>query len=175
GRAGERYFVLRADMGLTTRITQDADRELKDRYGILAYAMAAVNALTQAEPIHYRLTIDGSEIETEGIACLVANVSDIGAFNLTLDKRVDPGDGLLDVFVATNLGESLRSMAADLLRLQEGAAAGFQRWQAREVAIQTDPPQPVYADGDEFSHTPLTIQVVPGALKVLVAREEEKA
>ncbi|MBZ0097731.1 MAG: hypothetical protein K8F30_01525, partial [Taibaiella sp.] len=109
-----------------------------------------------------------------GVALLVANASDIGAFNMTLDKRVDPSDGLLDVFVATSVQESLVSMAANMLNLQEGAASNFQRWQAREVTIQAEPPQPVYADGDEFSHTPISIQVAPGALKVLVAREKEE-
>ena len=55
-------FVLRADMGLSTKVAQQANRELKDRFGVVAYVIAGLQAISQPEPIVYQLTVDGQEI-----------------------------------------------------------------------------------------------------------------
>lgn len=41
-------------------------------------------------------------------------------------------------------------------------------WQVRRVTIDCDPPQPVLLDGEPLGDTPVTVEVVPQALKVLV-------
>jgi YegS/Rv2252/BmrU family lipid kinase len=170
GRSGDYHFMLRVDMGVSTKISEEASREMKDRFGILAYALSAFRAISQAEKIRYYLTLDGEKIETEGVACLVANVNDLGAFNLTLTSKVDFSDGLLDVFVLASVAEGLVSAAANMINLQEGAAATFQHWQARDILIECDPPQKVWADGDPFSETPLHVTIAPQAIQVLVPR-----
>src|SRR5690606_7132602 len=42
GEANGRTFVLRADMGLSTKMAQQASRELKDRFGVVAYAISGL-------------------------------------------------------------------------------------------------------------------------------------
>ena len=175
GKTEQGYFVLRVDMGITTKISEDASREMKDRFGILAYALSAVRAVGQAEKIKYRLNLDGEAVEIEGFACLVANVNDLGAFNLTLNSVVDLSDGLLDVFIIDNVGETLLSVAAGIINLQDGAGASFKHWQVREVKIEADPPQIIYGDGDPLGETPINISVVPKAIRVLAPRPPEPA
>lgn len=172
GRSGDRYFILRVDMGVSTKISEEADRDLKDRFGVLAYALSAVKAISLAEKIHYRLTLDGQKVETDGVACLVANVNDLGAFNLTLTSKVNLSDGLLDVFVLSSVTEGLVSAAANMINLQDGAAATFQQWQVRDITVECDPPQSVWADGDPFGETPLHITIAPHAIQVLAPKTE---
>lgn len=172
GKSGDHYFILRVDMGVSTKISEEANREMKDRFGILAYALSAVKAIGLAEKIQYHLILDGEKVDTEGVACLVANVNDLGAFNLSLTSKVDLSDGLLDVFVLSSVAEGLVSAAANMINLQEGAAASFQHWQAREVQIECEPQQKVWADGDPFGETPLHISIAPQAIRVLVPHVE---
>jgi diacylglycerol kinase (ATP) len=171
GKSGDRYFVLRVDMGVSTKISEEANREMKDRFGILAYALSAFKAISQAEKIQYHLTLDGKKVEAEGVACLVANVNDLGAFNLTLTSQVDLSDGLLDVFILSSVAESLVSAAANMINLQEGAAASFQHWQAKTIRIECDPQQSVWADGDPFGETPLDVEIVSQAIQVIAPRK----
>ncbi len=169
GQANDRYFMLRADMGATTKIMEGASREMKDRYGVLAYIMSVFQTATEADAIRLTLTLDGERVETEGIACLIANANKIGTLELTLSPDVSMTDGLLDVFVFNNVAESLLSAVSEVIRRQEGTATTLQHWQVREITIEADPQQPVSADGEEaFGETPITIKVVPQAMKVLV-------
>src|SRR5512139_3934827 len=67
------HFLLRVGLGFAARKVEIADRELKDRYGIMAYSIGALKALTDTEPANYRLTLDGQLFETQGFSCLVDN------------------------------------------------------------------------------------------------------
>ena len=169
GRINGHYFLLRANVGLQAEVTQRASREMKDRFGLLAYAISALTVLS--EPERYRqsfyLTLDGREVESEGVTCLVANSGNIGGLNVKLAASIDPADGLLDVFVLNDDLDSMLSMAASIVALEEFSAA-LEYWQCQEVSIATDKPQPVRVDGEEFGHTPITASLEPEALRVLV-------
>jgi dual specificity MAP kinase phosphatase len=43
-------------------------------------------------------------------------------------------------------------------------------WQGREIAVESDPPQPVISDGESIGDTPVSARVLPGTLKVLVPK-----
>jgi len=80
------------------RKVEIADRDLKDRYGIMAYSIGALKALTDTEPAIYRLTLDGQSYETKGFSCLVDNAGNIASPGWVL-KSILVDDGLLDVIV----------------------------------------------------------------------------
>ena len=170
GQGAEGYFLLRADMGATTKIMEGASRDMKDRYGVLAYIMSVFQSATEADLIRFTLTLDGEQTEVEGIACLVANANKIGTLELTLSPEVSMTDGVLDVFIFNSVAESLLSAAAEVIRRQEGTATTLQHWQVREITIEASPPQMVNADGEPFGETPVTISVAPKAMRVLVPR-----
>ncbi len=60
--ANKTHFLLRVGLGFAARKVEIADRDLKDRYGIMAYSIGALKALTDTEPANYRLTLDGQSI-----------------------------------------------------------------------------------------------------------------
>jgi diacylglycerol kinase family enzyme len=43
----------------------------------------------------------------------------------------------------------------------------FHHWQAREITIATDPPQAVIGDGEAWGDTPITMKVLPSAMRVV--------
>jgi diacylglycerol kinase family enzyme len=133
---------------------------------MMAYSIGALKALQTSEPARYRLTLDGQEFETTGFSCLVDNAGNIGFAGMGL-KSIRVDDGLLDVIIVRDA--RLRSWIA------VGAGVSGAKLdpeyilhrQAREITIETDPPQPVQMDGELAGETPASIRVVPGLVRVL--------
>lgn len=172
GIANDRHFLLRADMGGSAQIMDEAPREMKDQFGIWAYGLSALRALGGSlQRAVYTLTLDGGQKETtEGIICLIANANEIGTMGLSLRPDVDIRDGLLDVFIFNSVAESLLSAAAEIVRIQEGTATTFLHWKVSEVQVEADPIQSTRLDGEHLGETPLHVRVLPQAIRVLTPR-----
>lgn len=165
---GEAHFLLRVGLGFAARKVEIADRELKDRFGILAYSIGALKAVGVSDVANYRLTLDGEHFETTGYTCLVDNAGNIGFAGLGL-KSILVDDGLLDVIIVRD--SRLRNWIAvgAGVRGTEPNPEYIHHWQAREITIETDPPQPVQLDGELAGETPVSVQVVPGYVRILSA------
>ena len=174
GQSGDRWFVLRLTMGLEAAMVAAASRELKDRYGWLAYAFAGMQAIANAPMAVYSIVADGETGECEGIAAVVANSAAMGVAGTRIASDVSVSDGLLDLVVVKN---------TDLPGLLGIAVAGTQerpspllsRWRGKEFHVQADPVQTVLADGEETGSTPMSVSVVPGAIGVVVPRQPRSA
>lgn len=169
GRVGDELFVLRVTMGFEASVVESATRELKDKYGWLAYAFAGLQTLADPPQATYVVEVDGETHEASGLACIIANSASTGVLGVRLSDQVDVSDGWLDVIVAdnTDLG-ALAGSAAD-------AAAGveprsFTRWCGKSVRVEATPQQSVLSDGEDAGRTPVDVSVVPGALRVVVPR-----
>jgi len=168
GKLGETYFLLRVGLGFTARKVRIADRQLKDKYGMLAYSVAALKALKESKPAHYRITLDGKEVEADGLACLVDNAGNMGVAGFSAAKNISVSDGLLDVILVRDVGfRSVVAMGASLADATPDPDS-FHHWQACQITIDADPDQPVQVDGEMAGRTPVTINVIPQAVRVLV-------
>ncbi len=164
------YFVLRTGVGLQTDIAASATREFKDRFGNLAYVMASLRSLSDSEPVEYHLTIDGESVAVEGLMCMITNSASIGgpqSFHFASD--VDPCDGMLDVLV---LDASFEAMLNSILEADR--ALFVQRWKGRIITVETASPLPLTLDGEDFGQTPVTVQVVPQAVQVVVPQSNSE-
>jgi diacylglycerol kinase (ATP) len=168
GKVGSHYFLLRAGMGLEAAMIEAADRDLKDRLGLLAYAFTALQELASPQIATYHLMLDGQEAQAEGLACIVANSGNIGAAGISIVPDMDVSDGLLDVIVITR-GDlpSLVALAASVVGGVENAPA-LQHWRVKKGSIRSDPPQSVQVDGEILEKTPVDVEVVPHAVRILV-------
>lgn len=168
GQADEHRFMLRVGIGFPAEKVILADRDLKDKYGLAAYTIAAIKAMGTTQVSRYQFDLDGEQIEVEGIACRVDNSSNVGVPGVSLVESADVSDGYLDVIVLRDKGlTSLTSAAAGLLH-RTVINDAFHHWQAKEITIQTDAPQSIQGDGEVWGTTPISIKVIPGAMQVLV-------
>jgi diacylglycerol kinase (ATP) len=170
GEIGDSHFLIAIGIGLAGKLAETADRDAKDRLGPLAYALSSIQALRQSEVAKYHLTLDGREIDTEGVTCIIANSGNFGVPGVSLAPNIDMTDGLLDVVVIPSaaLG-SIVSVAANIVRpAASDDEAPFERWQAREVTAVADPPQAIQADGEVLDPGPVHARVLQRALRVLV-------
>ncbi len=175
GQVGDHIFLTRIGLGLEANVIEATEREQKDRMGWLAYALNTLRALSDPKVSHYTLTIDGMQVETEGLMAMVANSGVLtpnsgvpGRAVLTFAPSISVSDGLLDVIVIRR-GDlpALLSVAASLVTGSE-ASEPMLHWQAREVTVAADPPQSLQLDGEVTGQSPITARVLPGALRVIV-------
>lgn len=167
----DHYFILRAGIGLEADMVGGADRDLKDRLGVLAYALAALQALQNPIVSHYTLTIDGQEMKSEGVACLICNSGNLGKAGVTLSTAVSVCDGVLDIFVLQQADlASLLALTRDVLRQANPTRPILQHWQGRGVMVLAEPNQRVQVDGELIGQTPITAKVLPSAVQVIVPK-----
>ncbi len=171
GKTGEKWFALVAGVGFDGAVTKAVNHRVKHRIGEWAYVIAAAKVAMRYPRCRITLTLDGlTPMEIDSYLVLIANGGQY-AGHYRLGPDVSTTDGLLDVFVCTHRRPLLRSMAADALALVRNrfhVALGVRHFQARDILLTSDRPMPVQLDGDLTGHLPLSIQVVPAALRIRV-------
>jgi len=174
GQVGTQSFMLRVGIGFSGEKVKLANRELKDKWGILAYSIAGLKALSIVPSARYRITIDEAAYETDGKSCLIDNAGNIGVQGFNIAKTISVSDGLLDVIVVRDDSvSSLVAVGAQVLGKEVNPEA-VKHWQGREITIECDPPQTVQVDGEIRNPTPFSVSVLPGVLPVLTSPGEKK-
>ncbi|MFC2055103.1 diacylglycerol/lipid kinase family protein [Chloroflexota bacterium] len=165
--------MLRVGIGFAGEKVKIADRELKDKWGILAYSIAGLKALITAPVAKYRIIVDGDEYQTDGKTCLIDNAGNMGAQDVTPSKSISITDGLLDVIIVRDARVGSWIALGKSMRGHEEPGA-IKHWQGREIAIECDPPQTVQGDGEVWDPTPVSAKVLPGVLPILTPPGEGK-
>jgi YegS/Rv2252/BmrU family lipid kinase len=169
GQAGKHKFMLRVGIGFPAEKVILADRDLKDKYGLAAYTIAAFKAMDTSQEVAYTINLDGEQIDVDGVGCRIDNSSNIGVPGVSINPSTDVSDGYFDVLVWRDIDLSFSSVAASI-RNKETVSDLFHHWRAREITIETDKPQPIQGDGEIWGNTPISIKVLPGAMRVLVPK-----
>jgi YegS/Rv2252/BmrU family lipid kinase len=176
-RLGEKYFVLQIGIGLDSLMIRDTEREAKRRFGRAAYIWTALTRLVGYQPVRFTIVADGQRIRPRASQVVIANGGVLGVPPFRWGPNISPDDGRIDVCVV-----SARTVL-DYLGLVWHTVLGQQRRDrnvryltARQsIAISADHPLPVQADGEIVGETPVQVQVVPNAVKVIVPIDEAAA
>lgn len=142
--------------------------------GRMRYHLAVARELPMFSPLPYELELDGVPWTTDAVLVAVGNGPSYGGgMKITPDALFD--DGLLDVLVVGPI--SVPRLLAVFPRVFTGThvthpAATIKR--ARRVRLST-PGVVAYADGERIGPLPIEVEVVPGALEVLVPAHQPPA
>jgi diacylglycerol kinase (ATP) len=169
---GERFTVA-CGAGFDADVMATTSLEAKRRLGVGAYFAAAARLLGNLRPIMFQIEVDGVELETDGVAALVANCGDLVPGLLRPRIPLDPADGLLELLViraASALGGARATF--ELLVQRPPHAAGVPpgrslRVRGRHISIRADRPVALQVDGDPYPAGWFAASVLPGALRVL--------
>lgn len=170
GCANGRYFLLVAGIGLDALVTESVDKELKKRTGALAYAWAALREGRRYRGASVRLTLDGVRHDVSAWLVTVSNSKLYAKVPLALNASLT--DGLLDIGIFR--GRRWYTILAHAIRVAlrlHTQAHDIDFLQAREITIESEPPLPVHIDAEPIGQTPVTITVLPRALRVIVPPE----
>jgi len=167
GRANGQVFLIATGMGLDARMIRDADREMKRKYGKLAYFITGWRNLRRPR-VDYHVTVDGQLLRRRAETVMVANLGRITA-GLELVPGSDPDDGLLEVAILRT--RRLRDLALLGLRMLLGRQRSDELLEIRHghhIRIEARRPQPVQLDGNDAGVTRrLEVHAEPGALKLV--------
>ncbi|MHB1131438.1 MAG: diacylglycerol/lipid kinase family protein [Chloroflexota bacterium] len=168
GRAGERYFLLMAGVGFDAEVTRQTDKQTKRRFGRLAYLIAGVKVALGIVGHRVEINLDGVPRGARALMVVIGNSRNYGGqVSLTSDARLD--DGLLDVvvFKGTSVLHAAWYALSVLLR-RHRQDQGVEYYRAKRLVISSVTPLPVQVDGDVIGETPMSFQVRPLALKVVM-------
>jgi YegS/Rv2252/BmrU family lipid kinase len=164
GQVNDQYFLLHVYTGLDP--SQLASRESKNSLGAFAYLLPTLRVIKESQLTHYSLTIDGEEIESEGIICVLVNALGVG-IELPFAKQISPEDRMLDLFL---FKKDAPGALNSLLNLQITDEI-VQHWQGREFSIECEPQIDVWIDGEAGGQTPFTAVIAPHPLRIIVPDE----
>lgn len=161
----DRYFIQRLYVGIEPE--EQTSREQKDKYGVFAYVFSAADRLSAPNEFRYDVDLDGDHLAFEASKLYLVNSGMTGS-GLTVTHTYAIDDGLLDCFVLNrkSIG-TLVAAGARFLDIPAPSAGRYYR-QARSIRLTVEPDQPVWADGEYLGRTPIWVDVVPGALTVVV-------
>jgi YegS/Rv2252/BmrU family lipid kinase len=162
----DEYFIQRLYVGIEPE--SQTSREMKDKYGTMAYAVSGYQRLKTHQDIQYRITIDGEVIETKATKVYVVNASQSGTGISVTGDLSSSNDGLLEVFVLDREDLKTISAAAERMLNLHTQIAGQYFWRGKEINIDTEPDQPVWTDGEYQGRTPVSMKVIPGGLPIVV-------
>ena len=162
----DRWYAGVLSAGFDARVNERANLWRWPR-GKSRYNLALLRELATLTPTTYRLVLDGVEWNTDGTLVSIANNTSFGGGMLiTPDALLD--DGLLDVFVVQPL--SRIAFLGIFPRVFKGTHVTDPRVsirRAKHVTIHSDGVV-AYADGERVGPLPLEVEIVPGALRILV-------
>jgi len=169
GKVNGEYFAVMAGIGFDGAMIRDADRNLKDRLGKLAYVWTGLRHVNGKAP-RAKVSIDGVKWFDEEASCvLVGNVGTItGGIRAFDDAR--PDDGWLDVGVATAQGALQWARALGTMAVGRSDHSPFVRMtRARRVDIKLESKLEYELDGGARKPVKkLTVEVSPGAATICV-------
>jgi diacylglycerol kinase (ATP) len=167
GKIGERVFLLRVDIGDAMHVIGVQESEVKQQFGALAYLYGIANAMAQSENILFKLTVDGEAHECQGVACMMANLNNIGSFNVKLQHGIAPDDGQISVFIVKNNLGSVTSLVANLTGW-EAFQDMFYHYKGQRITVETPKPHPVLVDGEALLETPVQVESLHNAIRVFM-------
>jgi len=165
-RCGATHFVTVLAAGFDAAVNERANAMSWPR-GQMRYHLATLAELRVFEPLPYTLELDGEVRRLEAMLVAVGNGPSFGGgLRITHGAVID--DGWLDVVVIKTIGK------LDLVRTYPKLFSGahtqhpqYEHHRVRSVTVAA-PGVVAYADGERVGALPLTVDVVPGALEVLV-------
>ena len=170
GRANDKYFLLFAGLGFDAQVAHEMEprERATKRLGLWPYLVAAAMAAAEFYGVRTTVVVDGKVIKGRSLFILISNAQLYGGvLRITPEAKLD--DGWLDVVIFNGVGPTytLRHLFSILGgRHLQDPSVKFMR--ARRVMVDCAKPWPVQIDGDPIGTTPMTFQVIPHALRVLV-------
>jgi diacylglycerol kinase (ATP) len=171
-KIGNRVFVLNTSVGISAAVISDTTRRSKHHFGRIAYFWNTIPRMFTLKRRRLVVTADGREQEYRAIEVAIMNCSMLPKMLYPKGPKIRIDDGYLDVLIFGT--KPFRDFPLYIFSILAGRApdilSRFTKVK-RRVAIRSDVPLPVQADGDMIGTTPLEVELLPGAVTVLVPQE----
>ncbi|MBD2503877.1 lipid kinase [Anabaena azotica] len=168
GWVNGKHFFNVASLGLSVKITRRLTKEFKRRWGVLAYAVTALQVIWKSRPFTAEIRTKDRVFRAKTVQIAVGNGRYYGGgMAIVPDARID--DQRLDLYSLeiSHWWEIIPLLPA----MRNGRHIHRQNVRAlngREFEIYTSKPRAINTDGEITTYTPARFCVIPKALAVLV-------
>lgn len=168
GRVNGRYFCTVATAGVDAEVSDFVDGMKMPLRGTPAYLYGAMRVLMSYRCKKMQLEGDFGVIERPLLLASSANTSSYGgAIHIAPDAV--PTDGMLDICFVDQMSRfAAMRLLPTLLSGKHGRRPEVHFARTRRMTIQTDTPMTLWADGERVATTPATVEVVPGAIQIML-------
>ncbi len=178
GRANGRHFLSWCGVGFDAKVTQEVESrpEQKKLLGKAAFVIAGMMILNTYVGHKATVLVDGETVTKRVIMVLVSNIQLYARFvRIAQDAKLD--DGLLDIYLFE--GESGLSVIRHGISLVFRPSPPFKppsmlKFRGKHIEILSKEPIPVHLDAEPYGNTPLTVNVVPRALRLIIPQVSER-
>lgn len=172
---GTHYFT-QIGIGVDAAMIRDTTVEHKRWLGNGAYIWMAATRFIGFQPHRFSIAADDRRARPRALQVVLANSGCLGTSGLRWGPKVRVDDGQIDVCILR--AQTLLNILCagwSVVRGRHREDRNIQLLTARRaVAVHTDRPLPVQGDGEVIGETPLEVQVVPRALRVIVPLDQVK-
>lgn len=164
--APSRYFLMMAGIGLDASIARAVNKKLKRRTGEFAYWLTGIRHFFQWRPEPFTIEVDGHRYESA--FALVGNGKGYGGgMVLTPNARLE--EPWFEVYIVPPLRNNLAYLRA-LRACMRGRpdVPGVSLIKGKHVVANSAVEPWVEADGEVIGPLPMTFDIVPDALSVIV-------
>jgi diacylglycerol kinase (ATP) len=172
GRALDGPFFEMASVGINAAVLAEAHRLAEGAWDSI---MGMIRAIVTYRPATMRLEMDDETVESGALMVVVANTPFTGA-GLTLAPEARMDDGRFDIAVYRHFSRwELTRHVLSIVAGRRRYSPKLRTYRSTRVRIAAHRPLPARADARSLGTTPLELEVVPRALRVMVPRRQARA
>ncbi|MCU5745814.1 diacylglycerol kinase family lipid kinase [Staphylococcus sp. SQ8-PEA] len=172
-KVNDEYALNFVGMGLIVQNAENVQEGNKDLFGRLSYIGSTVKTLLDPIEFNYTLTSDGETLTGQTSMLIIANGPHIGGGRIPLTD-LSPNDGYLDTFIFKH---SKMSVVKDIFKKRDSmnwnkVTDGITHLHGKKISIETNKELSVDIDGEIALTTPLEIEVLPQAIRILTLKDK---
>jgi diacylglycerol kinase (ATP) len=168
GRAGDHLFATVAAFGFDAEVSHHMATGQVPLSGTLGYLFETLRHIGRYHPAKVVLRGDFGEITNRVLQVSTANTRSYGG-GMRIAPHADAHDGLFDVVIIDYVPR--RTVLSVLPRVFSGKHIEHPAVRVERTArleIHTEEPRVMHADGEYLGETPLTLETIPAALRVVL-------
>lgn len=167
GWVNGKHFFNVASLGLSVQISQRLTKDVKQRWGVFAYAFTALQTILSARPFRAEIRVNNQSFNVKTIQIAIGNGRYYGG-GMTVAEDATIDDRRLDLYSLEikNWWEIIALLPA----MRQGNHTSWPNVRdlhAQEFEVNTSKRRPINTDGEITTHTPAKFRVIPQALAVI--------
>lgn len=163
---GQHFFNV-ASLGLSVQITQRLTKDVKQRWGVLAYAFTALQTLWSARPFRAEIRVKNQSFNVKTIQIAIGNGRYYGG-GMTVAEDATIDDRRLDLYsLETKHWWEIIALLPAIRQGNHNSWPNVRALHAQEIEINTSKRRPINTDGEITTQTPAKFRVIPQALAVI--------
>ena len=163
---GQHFFNV-ASLGLSVQITKRLTKDIKQRWGIFAYAFTALQTLWSARPFRAEIKVNNQSFNVRTLQIAIGNGRYYGG-GMTVAEDATIDDKRLDLYsLETNNWWEIIALLPAMRQGNHTDLPNVRALHGQEFEVNTSKRRSINTDGEITTHTPAKFRVIPQALAVM--------